>query len=105
MKTGELWCALFSEVVKYGQERDTAVLKVLEKSKDKIVISLTDETDDNIFNYPLTVKIRVDSSWKNAESKQNETSSQCRILDHNGAKYILANIIPDRGNAVIIRQN
>ncbi|OGV43845.1 MAG: hypothetical protein A2X48_05105 [Lentisphaerae bacterium GWF2_49_21] len=100
-KAGELWIGLFKDVVKYGQERDTAVLNVKESSPDKIVISLTDEMKDQIFDYPLTVKVRLDPSWKSLKAEQGGKKADCRIVEKDGAVYGIVEIVPDKGDAVI----
>ncbi len=60
VQSGELWLGLFREVAMYGQERDTSRLEVKSVAPDKIVFTLTDEMDDTLFDFPLTVKVRLD---------------------------------------------
>ena len=70
---------------------------------DKIVITLTDEMDDNeLFDYPLTVKVNVPDEWKqNVKFTQGDTSKAVEIFEENGRKYVYAKIVPDSGNAVL----
>ncbi len=102
-KAGDLWIGLFKEVVKYGQERDTAVLKVKESSPDKIVISLTDEMKDDIFDFPLTVKVRLDPAWKNLKAEQGGKKLECKTIEKDGAVFGLIDIVPDKGDAVLLK--
>lgn len=101
VQSGELWAGLFRDVVMYGQERDTASLDIQSVSKDKIVLRITDTMDDSIFNYPLTVKVRLDSSWKTVEAVQNSGKVDCRFVTNNGNNYALIQVVPDKGDAVI----
>jgi len=106
VKTGELWLGLFREVAQYGQERDTAKLKVKSATADKIVLSLTDDMDDTLFDFPLTIKVRLDPSWKAATAKQGTNAENmkevgCKIVEHNGAKFALVQVVPDRGDVVL----
>ncbi len=100
-KAGELWIGLFKDVVKYRQERDTAVLKVKESSPDKIVLSVSDEMKDDIFDFPLTVKVRLDPAWKDFKAEQGGKRAGCRTVEKDGAVFGLVDIVPDKGDAVL----
>ncbi len=101
IKSGELWAGLFRDIAMYGQERDTAKLAVKENAKDKIVLSLTDDMDDSIFNYPLTVKLRIDASWKTVEAVQDSKKIGCRIIENDGNRFALVQVVPDKGDVTI----
>jgi peptidoglycan/xylan/chitin deacetylase (PgdA/CDA1 family) len=98
---GKLWMALFREVIQYGQERDTAQLKVSEKAPGRIVFNLTDAMDDARFDFPLTVKVRLDQSWKTLKATQNAKAIQAALVEHEGATYALVQAIPDRGEVTL----
>lgn len=104
MKSNELWMGLFDEVAQYGQERDTTKLEVKQASSEKITLNLTDEMDDNLFDFPLTVKVRVDANWKSAKAIQGTKSVGCQLVEHNGAKYALIQVVPDRGPVALTPQ-
>ena len=93
----KLWLASFCDVSLYGQERDTATLKVLETTPSKILFSLEDRMDDAVFDGPLTVKIRLPDSWKNAAASQGGKLAETRFLQHEGKPYALVQAVPDRG--------
>ncbi|HBC89421.1 MAG TPA: hypothetical protein DCZ94_20985 [Lentisphaeria bacterium] len=101
IKSDELWAGLFRDIAMYGQERDTAKLTVKEVAKDKIVLSLNDEMDDSIFNYPLTVKVRLEPSWKSAEAMQDSKKVKCRLVTNNGGNYALIQVVPDIGDVTV----
>jgi len=98
---GKLWVGLFREVCLYGQERDTAKLKVTEKAAEKIVFNLTDAMDDAQFDFPLTVKVRVDPSWKTVKAMQNAKPVEAKLVQHEGATYALVQAVPDRGDVTL----
>ena len=102
VKSNDLWPALFREGCQYGQERDTAHLAVKERGADKIVFSLSDEMDDLLFDFPLTVKIRLDASWKTAKAMQGGKPAECKIVQHDGASYALVQAVPDRGDVSLV---
>jgi hypothetical protein len=52
---------------------------------------------DSLFDYPLTVKIRVNNDWSTATATQAGKPIASRILTYNGNQYVLVQAIPDRG--------
>jgi hypothetical protein len=93
----KLWVGLYTDVAKYGQERDTATLKVVSPGPEKITFLLTDEMDDSYFNFPLTVKVRIPNDWTDVNALQAEEPLATRILQHEGAAYALVQAVPDAG--------
>lgn len=94
MKDDRLWVCRFDDVMKYGQERDTAKLSCA-LTGDKIVVSVTDDMKDDVFNYPLTVKVRLPDGWTGVKGGT--------FLSHDGKPYALVDVIPDRGEVVLVR--
>lgn len=93
----KLWIGLYTDVAKYGQERDTATLAVTSSAADKITFQLTDEMDDSYFNFPLTVKVRIPNEWKEVSAAQAGKPAAVRILEHEGGAYALVQAVPDGG--------
>ncbi|MFC1698703.1 dockerin type I domain-containing protein, partial [Candidatus Omnitrophota bacterium] len=100
----DLWTGTFREVVLYGQERDTANVTVRQAGASQIRLSVTDRQDDRLFDYPLTVKVRLDSSWNNLYASQDSRQIDARLVTHGGARYALVNVVPDRGEAILSKQ-
>lgn len=92
----KLWVGLYTDVAKYGQERDTATLKV-ESVGEKITFQLADEMDDSYFDFPLTVKVRIPNEWKSVQAMQGKKSVTAKVLEHEGAAYALVQAVPDAG--------
>ena len=92
---------MFRDVAQYGQERDTAKLAVTSTSSEAIHLSLTDDMDDALFDFPLTVKLRLPDAWKGCSATQGGRGIQTRIVDHEGATFALIQAIPDRGEVVL----
>ena len=93
----QLWMALFADVAKYGQERDTATLKVLSSDNDAIRLEVTDLMDDTYFTYPLTVKVRLPDGWKTLAAMQGGKATRGELIQHEGAAYALVDVVPDAG--------
>ena len=100
-RADDVWVGLFREVVLYGQERDTAILNVVSSSDKEIKISVSDDMDDTLFTYPLTVKVRLPGDWKTVVAKQSSKNVKAEIIEHDGKPYALVAVVPDKGEVVI----
>lgn len=92
-----LWLGRFTDVAKYGQQRDTAKLSVLSATDAEIRLEVKDLMDDSYFDYPLTVKVRLPDSWKTVVAKQAGKPARAGIVTHEGAAYALVDAVPDAG--------
>lgn len=93
--SGEIWNTHLADAALYRREAESA--KVSSKVIDgRIVITLTDDLDNSIYDYALTVKVKVDG-WAAAKITQGGKLSYAVAKDG----YILADITPDAGDAVI----
>jgi len=93
----DVWIGLFTEVAQYGQERDTAKLTVTASSDSKTALTLTDEMDDKLFDFPLTVKVRLPEAWTAVAAVQGDKPVEAKIVEHEGGKFALVKAVPDRG--------
>ncbi len=100
-KRDDLWLGQFGDVALYGQERDTATLKVEENTSDHIAFTLTDRMADDAFNTPLTVKVRLPDGWNTVTATQNSKAISASVVEHDGAKYALVKAVPDKGQALL----
>ena len=101
VQSGELWPGLFREVCQYGQERDTAHLETREASPARVVLQLTDKMDDARFDFPLTLKVRLDPTWTTVKAVQNSKEVEAKRIEHDGAVYALVQAVPDRGPLIL----
>jgi Polysaccharide deacetylase len=98
----DVWVGTFREVIQYGQERDTARIKDLKVAPGKISLAVTDKMHDEFFDMPLTIKVRLENDWSKVAATQNGEAIDAKLIEHDGAKYALVNVVPDRGVVVII---
>jgi len=104
----DFWMALFREAALYGQERDSAKLEVLSADENgEIRLRLRDKMRDDLFDFPLTVKVRIGSGWNsgNIEVKQGGKVCNFKMIKHDSKKYILLYAVPDRGEIIIKKLN
>jgi len=97
----ELWGGRIGDVARYGQERDTATLRVTDNTNERIAIDLSDGMDDAIYDLPLTVKLRLPAAWAAAQASQEGKPCQVTVVEHEGARFALIGIVPDRGRCLV----
>ena len=103
VKAGDIWCATFTEASLYLKEIETAVAYV-ETSGKGIAVSVYDELDDNaLYDQPVTVKVQVLDSWGDTAivKYDGEKITVPVNKDADGTKYVLVNVAPDKGSAII----
>jgi len=96
-KKDEIWVGLFREVACYGMERDTARLEVSRSAADEIRFVLSDDMDDTLFAFPLTIKVRLPDEWPGVAATQGGASVEARVVKHEKGRFALVKAIPDRG--------
>ena len=97
----ELWGGTFGEVAKYGQERDTATLTVISNTAERVVMTLTDQMLDSRFNYPLTIKVRINDIWPGVNATQAGAPVESKLIEHGGGRYALVKAVPDQGDILL----
>ena len=100
----QLWIDTFTSVAIYGQERDSATLKTIASGPDRIELALADRMRDDIFDQPLTLKVRLPDSWTGVTARQKGATVAARLVQHEGHPYALVQAVPDRGPIVLARQ-
>jgi len=97
----DLWTGYFDDVGLYAEERDTATVATNSASDKSIVFTLTDKMDPAMYDYPLTVKVRLPSTWKSTEAKQGGKTLASQVIAHEGASFALVKAMPDRGQVTL----
>ena len=100
-KEDKLWVATFPNVVKYAQEYATHHLKVTKNTNNEIAFSLTDGMQNKIYDFPLTVKIRIPNNWTKIIGTQNGKTISQKIVTYNHNQYALVKAIPDKGTVTL----
>jgi hypothetical protein len=97
----QVWAGTFPDVAMYAQERDKATLAVTPYNGKEIKYTLTDEMDDALFDYPLTIKVKIDPSWEEVTAIQNGNELPIRTVTDENGKYALIQTIPDKGEVSV----
>lgn len=99
------WVDTFLNVIKYIKERNSAKIDI--SIDDNIInIHLSDQLNNNIFNFPLTLKKEVPTSWvnDNIEVMQNGSPVEFNLISGKDFNSIIFNAIPDSGTISIAKK-
>ena len=64
-------------------------------------MTLTDRMWDGVFDYPLTVKVRVWNTWTTCTATQGGQPVEAALITHEGNTYALVKAVPDRGEILL----
>jgi oligosaccharide reducing-end xylanase len=93
----KIWVSPFGNVVRYIKERDSVSVRETSASANSVTVRVTDNLDNSIYDYPITVKRPLPSGWNRASVTQNgqKTASAINVQD------IVFDAVPDKGDIVI----
>lgn len=100
-KRSQIWNPTFNEIIKYIKERQSATVKNASAGSTSIVLQLSDTLDNQIYNYPLTVKTEVNSGWTRVTVQQGSATSEKLPVTESGITYVYYDAIPDNGDITL----
>jgi hypothetical protein len=90
-----IWIESVGNITRYIKERDSHSYQVLSQSNSLIEIDLTDNLDNNIYNYPLTAYISIPEEWEKVLLNQGTNSKVYQSFSLDSMQVIFAEVIPD----------
>ena len=93
----DIWVETVANINRYIKERDDYVCSILTYDETQIKLNISDNLDNEIYNYPLSVFIKVPQSWEFALKIQDESIDTLEVFTNDSGKVVLANVIPDGG--------
>lgn len=97
-KESDVWVGTFTDVAQYAQEYATAKLSDIQVNNSSISFNLKDEMNDDWFDQPLTVKIRLPDNWQGSvNATQDGNTLNTNSVTNNGHAYALVDAVPDGG--------
>lgn len=92
------WVATFRDAIKYIKERDNATLKETSASASEIAYSLTDNLDNSIYDYPLSIRTPMPDGWNEGVIVyQNEEEIESKVEGN----YVYFDAVPDGGTILV----
>ena len=108
VKSGDLWCATFGEATKYLREKqNTTVTERYDKDNNVVYVDMKiDRTaadgmvlTESIFNYPLSVEVRVPSHWQNVRVGDATTYTPVEVREN--GRFVTVELIPGADGATV----
>ena len=100
VEKGDIWNTHFEDAILYLREAETATATV-KKDGNKIILTLTDEMDDEIYDAPLTVRITNFGDAEIYKVVNNGKTSYVNPKIVDGVKVLDINLVPN-GEEVVI---
>jgi Polysaccharide deacetylase/Secretion system C-terminal sorting domain len=101
----DIWVETIANVTRYVKERDAYSYTILTYNENQIKLNLFDDLSNEIYNYPLSLFIKVPENWDSALLIQNERIDTLNVFTNDSGKVVLANIIPDDGDVSLFKMN
>ena len=98
----DLWIASMTDVTAYLKERQEATVAIEQKTENELEVTLTDTLPDDLFDHPLTLKVRVPDEWSGKVTySQDKKTENTDIITIDSKAYVLVNVLPDKGEIII----
>jgi len=99
--SNEVWVETMGNITRYMREREQFQYNVTAETDTQIQINATDNLNDLIYNYPLTVNITVPSDWEGAFVIQGLRTDTVNTIVLGNNAYVRTKIIPDGGIIIL----
>jgi hypothetical protein len=90
----QLWIAPFRDVTKYMRQKMNASISS-EDRDGKIVLSLKHTLDPGLYNFPLTLKTRVNQDWKSVTIRQGAKTITLQTSSDTEGAFVLYEALPN----------
>jgi peptidoglycan/xylan/chitin deacetylase (PgdA/CDA1 family) len=101
----EVWVETTANIVRYMKQRDNHQYQIISSTTNEIKINLTDNLDDEIYNYPLSASVLIPEDWNYVLFTQSNRIDTLTSLTTDSGKVVLSKIIPDGGIASLTKLN
>jgi peptidoglycan/xylan/chitin deacetylase (PgdA/CDA1 family) len=101
LKTRDIEIETLVNTVKYIKERGVANLSLVSSSASQIILNLTDNLDNSVYNMPLTLRSVVPSGWNNVNIVQGSRVSTAVSVLESGQRVVYYHGIPDGGQIAL----
>jgi hypothetical protein len=105
MRDQKFWISTFGNVVRYIRERNRVSVTEISADDSVITFTVTDDLDNTVYNYPVTIRRELPEDWSSAKIHQNGKIINSQIEIKNDKNYIMFDVVPDSGNIQLIKMN
>ena len=98
------WVDAFGNVARYIKERNAVSVAELSNTADTITVQVTDNLDNSIFNFPISVRRPLPTNWTWAAVAQNGAPVPTTIYTNSSFQlYAMFDVVPSGGNVTIAK--
>jgi peptidoglycan-N-acetylglucosamine deacetylase len=104
-RRSQFWVTTFRDATLYIKERNAANITQTSDLDTIKTLTVTDNLDDSIFNFPLTIRRPLPDDWPSATVIQDTLAVPTRIVKVDTVVYITFDVVPDAGEVKIIKSD
>ena len=97
----KFWVETFGNVVRYIQERNASSVAETASSNNSIIVQVTNNLNNLIYNYPITLRRPVPANWPAVAVSQNNRPITAKLVTVNSTNYVMFDVVPNGGNIVL----
>jgi oligosaccharide reducing-end xylanase len=100
----KFWVETFGRVVCYIRERNAASVAETSNTGDSITLQVTDNLDNSIYNYPITLRRPLPAGWPGVAVSQNNQPTPAQFVNLNSTSYVMFDVVPNGGDVTLTKQ-
>ena len=97
----KFWVETFGHVVCYIRERNAASVMEVSNTTDSITVRVTDNLDDSLYHYPITLRRPLPANWPGAAVSQANKSIPTQFINVNSTNFVTFDVVPDGGDVTV----
>jgi len=99
----KFWVETFGNVVRYIRERNASSVAETASSDSSITVQVTNNLNNLIYNYPITLRRPVPANWPAVAVSQNNQPITAKLVTVNSTNYVMFDVVPNGGNIVLAK--
>ena len=99
----KFWVETFGNVVRYIQERNATSVAETSNSGKSITLQVTNNLNNPIYSYPITLRRPLPAGWPAATVAQNGKTVSAQFVTVNSTNYVMFDVVPNGGEVVLTK--
>ncbi len=97
----KFWVATFLNACLYIMERNAVNVTETVVLDSSIIVQVTDTLDNDIYNYPITIRRQLPDDWRSATVTQDGQALDARLVTDDTRRFIQFDAVPDGGDVAL----
>ncbi|HLX95430.1 MAG TPA: polysaccharide deacetylase family protein [Verrucomicrobiae bacterium] len=97
----KFWVETFGNVVRYIKERMSSSVTETTNTGSSITVQVTNNLDNTIYNYPITLRRPLPANWAAAAVTQNGQPITAQVVTLNSTNFVMFDVVPNGGDIVL----